>query len=162
MLDHSQREALGYTRHSGSISVLGKGSSDLPTVDWPGILREQKTPLSSLTPLNWMGLYSIHCYAIDGRLKQHTDCVGEMEMTSGIILHCQNDLYLNSGGTLLRASVGDQFLLDPLMKHGAETSGLLVFAAHDEDVKHLPSAPEARKAFLTALREIANDYPRKS
>tara|TARA_Y100001968_G_scaffold142506_1_gene130236 strand:- start:3 stop:515 length:513 start_codon:yes stop_codon:yes gene_type:complete len=162
MLSSKVRSNLGYHEHAGTISLARHSAVDLPAIDWPKILKEQRTPLYSLTPLNTLTFYSIHCYAIDGRLKQHTDCVAEMEMTSGIIIHGQNDLHLNSGGSVLPASAGDQFLLDPLIDHGAETEGLLIFAAHDEDVEHLPTAPEARKMFLTALQEIANDYPRKS
>lgn len=160
MLSSERRCRLGYDEHSGTISLCRNSADDLPAIDWPRIMKEQRTPLYSLTPLNTLTFYSIHCYAIDGRLKQHTDCVAEMEMTSGIILYCQEDLHLNSGGNLIPAKAGDQFLLDPLMDHGAETSGLLIFAAHDEDIGHLPTAQKARETFLAALHEIAIDYPR--
>lgn len=155
----NQREKLGYTEHAGTISVVSCGDI-VPAVDWDSVLKKERTPLTSLTTLQYVAeIYNLHAFAIKGCLEQHTDYVAESQMTSGIILKCGPDLQLNAGGKLIKVEAGDQFILNPHANHGAETNELLIFAVIDECRTMHPSAQESRKIFDSKLAEIARDFP---
>lgn len=155
----SEREALGYKEHAGSISVC-RSSSPIPSIDWDAVIANEPSHIKTLLPLsNLSMIHDIHCYAIEGRLAQHTDCVSWNDITSGIILDCQEDLELNASGKRIKVGVGDQFILNPHVRHGAETSHRLIFAAIDEDRRHLPAATEYRSIFHARLEEVAKQFP---
>lgn len=155
----ADREKLGYREHSGSISVA-RSTGELPIMDWDAIIARERSHTKMLLHLNMISIeYGLHCFAIDGRLPQHTDCVGPCQVTSGMILHCGADLELNSGGKRIAVGIGDQFILNPHVRHGAETTGRLIFAALDEDRHKTPSAAKSRALFLKKLERMARDHP---
>ena len=159
LLTKKYREALGYKEHAGSISVR-RASTALPDVDWITAIKNERSPLNMLVPMNAISMvHGIYCYAISGRLKQHIDCVSPNEMTSGIILQCSDDLELNAWGKKIPVKTGDQFLLDPHRSHGADTKGLLVFAALDEDISKLMNADQALSYFIAKLSILASEFP---
>jgi len=158
-LSIADRESHGYTEHAGSISVC-RSTQSIPAIDWDRAIENEQSHIDMLLPMNGLAIdFGLHCYAIDGRLAQHTDCVGYNDLTSGIILDCGPDLELNSSGRRIAVSTGDQFLLNPHLRHGAETRHRLVFAAIDESRYQLPSSAECRNRFQDKLVRIARRYP---
>lgn len=155
----ADREALGYTEHAGSISVA-RSMQAIPDIDWDRAIEHERSHIDMLLPMNDLAIeFGLQCFAIAGRLPQHTDCVSYSELTSGMILDCGPDLELNAGGRRIEVRTGDQFLLNPHVRHGAETVHRLVFVAMDESRHSLPDAAECRSLFIEKLSRVALRYP---
>jgi len=154
-----EREALGYAEHAGSISAC-RSTGALPAIDWDAVVAAERSHIRMLLPLASLSMaHGIDCFAIQGRLAQHIDCVSRNDITSGIILDCGGDLELNSSGKRIRVGIGDQFILNPHVRHGAETKHRLIFAAIDEDRRHLPTATGCRSIFHAKLEGVAREFP---
>ena len=154
-----ERSELGYDKHNGSISVT-RSTSDLPRINWDAVIADERTRLDMLVHLTRVReSYDIDCFVNVGRLRQHTDIVDAYEVTAGMILDCANDFELNSGGKRLNMKPGDQFILNPHVRHGAETAHRFIFVASDRDRNRMINASEMRTFFVDVLQSIALDYP---